>query len=218
MSPLFGHGDLRLWLLKLLGDRPRHGYDIISGLEEQFLGLYSPSPGTIYPRLSALEDEGLIEVDREHEGRKVFRLTDAGRAELERRSEDLKELGDRLARSAKEIARDIRADVKASVRDLRAEIKRAAVEVRRDERRASRASREAARSAQQAAREASAEIKATWRSLQADLDAFAADVIAAARRHELDRRGLDRLRKALKEAKSSFIETLERGSENKGEQ
>src|SRR5262252_299325 len=100
MSKLFGHGDLRLWLLKLIDERPRHGYDIIAGLEEQFLGFYSPSPGTVYPRLAALEAEGLIEqVEGEEEGRKVYRLTPAGKEELHARSEELIELGDRLTRS-----------------------------------------------------------------------------------------------------------------------
>jgi DNA-binding PadR family transcriptional regulator len=219
VSKLFGHGDLRLWLLKLIDERPRHGYDIIAGLEEQFLGVYSPSPGTVYPRLSALEQEGLIEVEREDEGRKVFRLTDAGRQELRERSEELLALGDRLSRSAHDIARDIRADVKASVRDLRMEVRRAAVEVRRDERRAGRAAREAkdvaragrdaARAARDAARDASSEIRGIWRSLQADLDGFVSDVVSAARRHDLDRERLERLRGALRDARANIVEALD---------
>src|SRR5919106_98534 len=147
MSKLFGHGDLRLWLLKLLAERPRHGYDIIAGLEEQFLGLYSPSPGTVYPRLSALEQEGLIEVEREDEGRKVFRLTDLGRKELDERREELSDLAERLTRSARDIARVIKDDVKSSVRDLKNEVRRAAQELRRDERRAARTAKDAAREA-----------------------------------------------------------------------
>ena len=223
MSKLFGHGDLRLWLLKLLDERPRHGYDIIAGLEEQFLGLYSPSPGTVYPRLSALEQEGLIEVEREDEGRKVYRLTDGGRAELRERSDELEALGQRLARSAKDIAREIRDDVKSSVRDLKREIRQAAMEVRRDERRASRATRDAAREAREvarvgrdaaraardAARDASEEIRSIWRSLQADLDGFVSDVVSAARRHDLDRDRLERLRAALREARATIVEALD---------
>lgn len=223
MSKLFGHGDLRLWLLKLLDERPRHGYDIIAGLEEQFLGLYSPSPGTVYPRLSALEQEGLIEVEREDEGRKVFRLTDDGRAELKARSEELEALGHRLARSAKDIAREIKDDVKSSVRDLKREVRRAAMEVRRDERRASRTARDAAREAREvarvgrdaaraardAARDASEEIRSIWRSLQADLDGFVSDVVSAARRHDLDRERLERLRAALREARATIVEALD---------
>ena len=56
MSPVFSHGRLRLYLLKLLEESPRHGYDIIRLLEDRFLGLYAPSPGTIYPRLARLEE------------------------------------------------------------------------------------------------------------------------------------------------------------------
>ena len=236
MSKLFGHGDLRLWLLKLIDDHPRHGYDIIAGLEEQFLGVYSPSPGTVYPRLAALESEGLIEqvesdVTPEHgggvEARKVYRLTDKGREELAARSEELGELKERLTRSAKEIARDIRDEVKSAVRDLRTEVKRAAVEVRRDERRVSRTSREtareaaragreaarvgrdAARMAREAARGASSEIRSVWASLQADLDGFVSDVVSAARRHDLDRTRLADLRTALREARVSIMEALE---------
>jgi DNA-binding PadR family transcriptional regulator len=223
VSRLFGHGDLRLWLLKLIGERPRHGYDIIAGLEEQFLGIYSPSPGTVYPRLSALEEEGLIAVEREDEGRKIFRLTDEGRAELERRDEELRALSDRLTRSAREIARDVREDVKSSVRDIRNEIRRAATEVRRDERRASRVARDTAREARElaksgrdaaratrdAARDASTEIRSVWRSLQADLDGFVSDVVSAARRHDLDKQRLDRLRDVLRDARASIVEALD---------
>jgi DNA-binding PadR family transcriptional regulator len=216
VSKLFGHGDLRLWLLKLIDERPRHGYDIIAGLEEQFLGFYSPSPGTVYPRLAALESEGLIEQVESPEGRKVYRLTDAGRAELASRTEELRELKERLTRSAKEIARDIRDEVKSAVRDLRSEVKRAAVEVRRDERRAGRATREAARAgreaaraARDAARGASGEFKNAWRSFHADLDAFVSDVKSAAQRHDLDRSRLADLRTALREARASILEALE---------
>jgi DNA-binding PadR family transcriptional regulator len=217
VSRLFGHGDLRLWLLKLIDDRPRHGYDIISGLEEQFLGIYSPSPGTVYPRLAALEQEGLIEVDREDEGRKIYRLTDAGRAELTARSDELRELGQRLSQSARDIARDIREDVRSSVRDLRREVRRASTDIRREERRATRTAKDATHGAKRAARDVSTEIRTTWRSLRADLDGFVSDVVSAARRHELDRDRLDRLRAALQEARVTIIEALEgdNGSERR---
>lgn len=209
MSRLFGHGDLRLWLLKLLDEEPRHGYEIIAGLEEQFLGVYSPSAGTVYPRLAALEQEGLIEVVREDEGRKIYGLTGAGREELHARRAELHELGERLARSAREIARDIRDDVKASVRDLRREILEAAREVRRDERRAGRQTKQRYHAARHAARDVSSEMKSMLRSLQSDLDGFVADVVSAARRRSLDRERLGSLRDALREAKSTILEALE---------
>ena len=86
MSPVFGHGRLRLYLLKLLDESPRHGYDVIRELEDRFMGLYSPSAGTVYPRLARLEAEGLV-THEVTEGRKVYQITDAGRLELGRAAE-----------------------------------------------------------------------------------------------------------------------------------
>lgn len=227
MSKLFGHGDLRLWLLKLLEERPRHGYDIIAALEEQFLGVYSPSPGTVYPRLAALEQEGLIEVTAEEEGRKVYALTKAGRDELHERTDELRELGNRLSRSARDIAREIREDVKASVRDIRREIKEAAREVRRDERMHTRATREEDRRAREddrraredtrrryrvareAARDVGGELKTVLRSLQSDLDGFVADIVDAARTRALDRARLDELKDVIRDARSTIIDALD---------
>jgi DNA-binding PadR family transcriptional regulator len=226
VSRLFGHGDLRLWLLKLLEENPRHGYDIISALEEQFLGLYSPSPGTVYPRLASLEQEGLIEVAAEEEGRKVYSLTGAGRAELAERTEEVAELGDRLARSARDLARHIRADVKASVRDLRDQMRQAAKEVRRDERREGRAARQderaardfehaakraktQARQARDAGRDVSRELRTAYRALQSDLEGLVSDVVGAARRRHLDAERIDDLREALTAARAAVVKALE---------
>ena len=133
MTAVFKHGALRLYLLKLLGDQPRHGYEVISLLEDRFLGLYAPSAGTVYPRLAKLEAEGLVEHD-EADGRKVYRLTAAGQAELDRSSDALRSLERDLTQSVSELARDLRSQVHESVRDLRAELKQAAREVRRESR------------------------------------------------------------------------------------
>jgi DNA-binding PadR family transcriptional regulator len=130
MSPVFGHGRLRLYLLKLLEESPRHGYEVIRLLQDRFLGVYSPSPGTIYPRLARLEEEGLVS----HEvikGKKVYRLTDAGRAELERRMDELAELEAELTESVRDIAREVQEDVRETVRSLREELTQAAREMRR---------------------------------------------------------------------------------------
>jgi DNA-binding PadR family transcriptional regulator len=130
MSPVFGHGRLRLYLLKLLEESPRHGYEVIRLLQDRFLGVYSPSPGTIYPRLARLEEEGLVT----HEvikGKKVYRLTDAGRAELERRMDELAELEEELTESVRDIAREVQEDVRDTVRSLREELTHAAREMRR---------------------------------------------------------------------------------------
>ena len=139
MSQVFRHGALRLYLLKLLDDQPRHGYEVISLLEDRFMGLYAPSAGTVYPRLARLESEGLIEHEVS-EGRKVYRLTAAGRGELARSREELASLERDLTASVSDLARDVRRQVRDSARDLREELKQAAREVRRETRSQARAS------------------------------------------------------------------------------
>src|SRR5579863_515658 len=121
MSPVFRHGGLRLYLLKLLDEAPRHGYDVIRLLQDRFLGVYSPSPGTIYPRLARLEEEGLV-THETVDGKKIYKITDAGRAELNRRLDDLADLEDELAASVRDIAREISRDVRETVRSLRDEL------------------------------------------------------------------------------------------------
>lgn len=133
MSPVFGHGRLRLYLLKLLDESPRHGYDAIRALEDRFLGLYAPSAGTVYPRLSRLEAEGLV-TSADEDGRKVYRITDAGRAELAARQDELKDIESDITGSVRDLASEIRSDVRGSVQDLRAELKSAARDVRRESR------------------------------------------------------------------------------------
>jgi DNA-binding PadR family transcriptional regulator len=80
---MFGHGDLKFVVLNLLAEKPRHGYEIIKELEDRFGGAYSPSPGTVYPTLSLLEDLGYARAVTEEGNRKVFEITDEGRKYLE---------------------------------------------------------------------------------------------------------------------------------------
>ncbi|MFD0775568.1 PadR family transcriptional regulator, partial [Streptomonospora algeriensis] len=122
MSTIFGHGRLRLYLLKLLDESPRHGYEVISLLRDRFLGVYSPSPGTIYPRLARLEEEGLV-THEEVDGRKVYRLTDKGREELRNRSADLDDLEREITDSVRDVAEAVREDVRDTISSLRAELK-----------------------------------------------------------------------------------------------
>lgn len=88
-GPLFGpggrarRGNLRAAILVLLTDEPMHGYQIIQRLEERSGGVWRPSPGSVYPTLQLLEDQGMVR-GQDEEGRRVFALTDAGRAEAER--------------------------------------------------------------------------------------------------------------------------------------
>ena len=127
MSPVFRHGRLRLYLLKLLDEAPRHGYEIIRLLQDRFMGIYAPSPGTIYPRLARLEEEGLVTHD-EADGRKVYRITEKGREELRARLDDLTELEEEITASVRDIAREVTEDVRDTVRTLREELSWAARE------------------------------------------------------------------------------------------
>ena len=121
MTPVFGHGRLRLYLLKLLDESPRHGYEIIQQLRERFAGLYSPSAGTVYPRLARLETEGLIRHESDG-GRKVYQITDAGRAELVARAGELEELETEIRASARDLAEGIRQEVRESAKAVQQEL------------------------------------------------------------------------------------------------
>ncbi len=79
-GPKVGRGDVRAAVLALLVEEPMHGYQIITELTDRSGGVWRPSPGSVYPTLQVLEDQGLVTADRS-EGRRVFRLTDEGRAE-----------------------------------------------------------------------------------------------------------------------------------------
>ena len=90
MTRRFGHGELHLALLALLSERPMHGYDLMGELARRMGGRYRPSPGSIYPAVSALQAEGLI-AGREEDDRRVYRITAMGSKALAGRA-------DRLAR------------------------------------------------------------------------------------------------------------------------
>lgn len=129
MPPVFAHGRLRLYLLKLLDEAPRHGYEVIRLLEERFQGLYAPSAGTVYPRLAKLEAEGLVTHATEG-GRKVYSITDAGRAELAGRTGELADLELEIRESVSELAAEMRDDVRGAAGKLRSDMRAAADESR----------------------------------------------------------------------------------------
>jgi DNA-binding PadR family transcriptional regulator len=129
MSPVFGHGHLRLYLLSLLDESPRHGYELIQALSERFGGTYSPSAGTIYPRLAKLEEEGLV--TKAADGRKtVYAITDAGRAELASRRGELDDIEAELSDSVRRLADEVRSGVDQAMRSLKAELASAKREAR----------------------------------------------------------------------------------------
>lgn len=93
---MFESGELRLVLLRLISEQPRHGYDLIRAIEELTGGEYAPSPGVVYPTLTLLQDMGLIEEAAGEGPRKPFQITEAGRAYLEENAQELEELIARL--------------------------------------------------------------------------------------------------------------------------
>jgi DNA-binding PadR family transcriptional regulator len=202
LSPVFRHGSLRLYLLRLLDEEPRHGYEVIRLLRDRFMGVYSPSPGTIYPRLARLEEEGLVTHD-EVDGRKVYRITEAGRDELRSRSDELDELEEELSESVSDIVREVREDVRQTVRSLREELTWAARESRRVSRDATADVREQTRQAKDEAREQARQAKeqAREQARQAKEDARAQRGPEAARRvHEQARRLREEAQRARDEA------------------
>jgi DNA-binding PadR family transcriptional regulator len=83
LGRFFAHGDLRLVILHLIAEKPRHGYEIIKAIEQRVAGAYSPSPGVIYPNLTLLEELGQVTVDTCEGGRKLHAITGQGLAFLE---------------------------------------------------------------------------------------------------------------------------------------
>jgi DNA-binding PadR family transcriptional regulator len=129
VSPVFAHGNLRLYLLSLLDESPRHGYELIQALTDRFGGAYSPSAGTIYPRLAKLEEEGLV--TKATDGRKsVYEITDAGRAELKARHDELHAIENEVTDSVRRLADEVRSGVNAAMKSLRADLASAARDAR----------------------------------------------------------------------------------------
>jgi len=95
---LFEQGDLKYVILRMLEEKPRHGYEIIKELESRFGGSYAPSPGTVYPTLTMLEDLGYARVVPEEGGKKIYEITDEGRKHLAEHSGTVNDIFDRIAR------------------------------------------------------------------------------------------------------------------------
>ena len=129
--PVFSHGSLRLYLLSLLDESPKHGYELIQALSDRFGGTYSPSAGTIYPRLAKLEEEGLV--TKTTIGRKtVYAITDAGRDELRERASELDDIENEVTDSLRRMADEVRAGVAEAMKSLRADLAAAAREAKQE--------------------------------------------------------------------------------------
>jgi len=94
----FEQGDLKYVILRLLEEKPRHGYDIIKDLEERFGGNYAPSPGTVYPTLTMLEDLGFARAREEEGGKKIYEITDEGRKHLAEHSTTVDDIFERISK------------------------------------------------------------------------------------------------------------------------
>ncbi|MGO4301403.1 PadR family transcriptional regulator [Leifsonia sp. RAF41] len=205
MSPVFSHGSLRLYLLSLLDESPRHGYELIQALTDRFGGTYSPSAGTIYPRLAKLEEEGLV--TKSADGRKtVYAITDAGRAELAARRPELDAIEEEVTDSVRRLADEVRAGVNDAMRTLRAELASAAREAKRNASRvdprqdARDADRDARAAGIGAVRDAEAAINEFRQQLRTDLRYQAARGVLPADVVPLLKGELDRVRRAVTEA------------------
>ena len=93
---MFERGDLKFVILRLAADKPMHGYEVMRALEQESCGMYRASPGSVYPTLQMLEDEGYLEAD-ETSGKKVYHITDEGRDYLERNQDVVDEVFDRVS-------------------------------------------------------------------------------------------------------------------------
>ena len=120
---MFGSGELRLVLLKLIADEPRHGYDLIKAVEELTGGEYAPSPGVVYPTLTLLQDMGLIEGAEAEGARRPFQVTDDGRAHLEENSDEVDDLFERLDDTFTRRKRRHRPEMGRAVANLMAALK-----------------------------------------------------------------------------------------------
>ena len=116
---MFDGGELRLVLLKLIADEPRHGYALIRAIEELTGGDYAPSPGVVYPTLTLLEEMGFIEEQANEEKRKRYAATDEGRAHLEENREQTEALIERLARVGERRQRTDGAPIRRAMGNLR---------------------------------------------------------------------------------------------------
>ena len=92
---VFERGDLKFVILRLLSQAPMHGYDVMRALEEESCGWYSASAGSVYPTLQMLEDQGYLSSE-ERDGKKVYHITDAGRAYLEENREQVDDIFERI--------------------------------------------------------------------------------------------------------------------------
>lgn len=107
---MFESGEVKYVILRLIKDKPMHGYEVMKALEEKLAGCYTPSPGTVYPTLQLLEDEGYIRAE-ETDGKKVYHITPEGEAFLAEHRDILEEIVDRVRETVRDVAGGAMGDV-----------------------------------------------------------------------------------------------------------
>ncbi|HEY7064936.1 MAG TPA: PadR family transcriptional regulator [Chloroflexota bacterium] len=111
----FEKGDLKYVILGLIADKPRHGYEVIRALEERFGGLYTPSPGAVYPTLQLLEDLGYVTAEQQ-DGKRVYAITAEGRRFLAEREHVVEDIRSRVGAW---FDPSFRGEVQATMHELR---------------------------------------------------------------------------------------------------
>jgi DNA-binding PadR family transcriptional regulator len=211
--PVFQHGALRLYLLALLEDGPRHGYELIKSLSDRFGGTYAPSPGTIYPRLAKLLEEGLIAA--ESTGRRsVYRITEAGRRELDARRDELAGVERDISASVRRLADSLREDLRTSMRGLRADLAATAETARQAARTARREAPKAGAPRIPASERFSTESQGRLKEAEMLVQAFRDDVRVELRTHSarepISEVTLETLRTVLDQARIAVRNSLGR--------
>jgi DNA-binding PadR family transcriptional regulator len=129
---MFEQGDLRYVILQLLEEKPRHGYEIIKALEERFGGMYTPSAGTVYPTLTLLEDMGYARVTVEEGGKKVYSITDEGKAYLAQNKSAVDDIFERITELGSTFLSDAVMEVNRAIKEVAQATYRGAPRIFRD--------------------------------------------------------------------------------------
>ena len=129
---MFEHGDLKYVILQLLDEKPRHGSEIIKALEERFGGMYSPSAGTVYPTLTLLEDLGYARVNVEEGGKKVYSITDEGKAYLAQNKSAVDDIFERVSEIGATFLSDGMMEINRAIKDVAQATYRGAPRIFRD--------------------------------------------------------------------------------------
>jgi len=125
LKRLFAHGDLRFVILHLVAEKPRHGYEIIKAIETMVGGAYSPSPGTIYPALTLLEEQGYVAVQTTDGPKKLYAITDEGQAYLELNSGAVTGVLARMEKAGADSKRDVPLAIVDAIETLKQAVRQA---------------------------------------------------------------------------------------------